>query len=406
MERVVPELANSPDPTVIFSRQGPQADREATRGRDPVELRHIDRMESADAIAEPNPLRIAGTAKVPSVTFEEPSPAKSSALTKPRWVIRPAVAAVVLAASGFWFVGASLLVARLAIACRRLRRIVRSAHPASQEEAALCARLAARLHVAPPRLLRTPHVSSPCLAGIRRPAVLLGDELAGAPLSSVLTHELAHLARNDCAWNLLRQLATAVGFFQPLVWVLSRRLETAAEEVCDDYVVELGGDRQAYAEALVTLAERIVLPASTAAVSLVTLRSLLSRRVLRVLDRSRRLSIRVGLAALCLIAVAGLAATLLAGLFGPGPQAVAATTTPDDKQTGDRDKPDEQQPSANADTKDKQADAFVIRGQLISPDGKPAEGAAVVLIGRRRASFQAGKLECGRHDRRAGGREQ
>src|SRR5690606_36370384 len=116
--------------------------------------------------------------------------------------------------------------------------------------------LSARLGVASPALLRTPYLTSPCLTGIRRPAILLPEELHDLPLASALLHELAHLRRGDCLWNLLRHLATSLLFYQPLLWRLSRHLEATAEEVCDDYVVQYGGDRVDYAELLVQLAER------------------------------------------------------------------------------------------------------------------------------------------------------
>ena len=45
----------------------------------------------------------------------------------------------------------------------------------------------------------------------------------------------------------------AVTSAQPLLWVLARRMEAAAEEVCDDYEVQYGGDRQQYAHRLVDI---------------------------------------------------------------------------------------------------------------------------------------------------------
>ena len=104
-------------------------------------------------------------------------------------------------------------------------------------------------------MLCSPYVPSPCLAGIRRPAVLLPEENQQLSLREVLIHELAHLRRHDCHWNLLRRAATALFWFQPLLWKLSSRLEATAEEVCDDFVVQYGANRQEYAHRLVDIAE-------------------------------------------------------------------------------------------------------------------------------------------------------
>ena len=192
-------------------------------------------------------------------------------------------------------------------------RLRHSATVASEEQQRLCWQLAQAMGMRPPEVLRSPFISGPCLAGVRRPTILLPDELPAVPLATVFIHELAHLRRRDCLWNIARQAATAVLFFQPLMWWLSRRLETTAEEVCDDHVVEHGADRLSYADTLVSLAERTWLPTSTAVVPLVTFRSLLGRRAARILDRTRRLSLSISVTALCLVLMAGLMATLGTG---------------------------------------------------------------------------------------------
>src|SRR5205814_8916935 len=134
-----------------------------------------------------------------------------------------------------------------------------SAVPAEPDADGLCQELARQLRLRPPAVLRTPFLSSPCLDGLRRPAILLPEDAADN-LRETFVHELAHLARRDGLWNLLRQAATAALWVQPLLWVLSRRMEETAEEVCDDYVVEFGADRARYAGLLLDLAERRLPP--------------------------------------------------------------------------------------------------------------------------------------------------
>ena len=185
------------------------------------------------------------------------------------------------------------------------------------------------------------------------------------------------------------------------MWRLSRRLETTAEEVCDDYVVEHGADRLTYADILVSMAERSWLPTSPAVVPLVTFRSLLGRRVARILDRTRRLSLSVSLTALALIVAGGLAATVGTGALGPAgrdPTAEKATTDEPDK-TADSDA-ESAAPSAEeadkhvADEADDKAagavaaDADAVpdgklllhyRGQVLDPEGRPLARAMVIL---------------------------
>ena len=173
------------------------------------------------------------------------------------------------------------------------------------------------MRVSPPAVLRTPFLSSPCLDGLRRPAILLPED-AVENLVETFVHELAHLARRDGLWNLVRGTATAMLWGQPLLWVLSRRIEVAAEEVCDDYVVQFGADRSRYAGLLLDLAERTLPPLAPSGVGMISLRSLLARRVTRILATSRTLSTRAGARAVAVTLLAGLAGTLLAGLIGVG----------------------------------------------------------------------------------------
>ena len=192
----------------------------------------------------------------------------------------------------------------------------RAAASAAAEDQRLCRELSSRLGVAPPALLITPFLSGPCLTGIFRPAILLPEMLSGAVLRSVLIHELAHLRRGDCAWNLASKATVAVLFFQPLVWRLSRLLEAAAEDVCDDFVVEYGADRQTYANLLVELAKKSLVPNLGAVVPLITLRSTLAQRVLRIMDRTRPLQLNVSSRIASAILTLGVAATLAATALG------------------------------------------------------------------------------------------
>lgn len=137
-----------------------------------------------------------------------------------------------------------------------------------------------------PQLLVSPFVGSPCLAGI-----LTGDFIArGASQRPPLRGARPRTGPSQGPRLPLEPAAAvtvALLYLQPLAWRLSRRLEAVAEEVCDDYVVQLGEDRQKYAETLLNLAERNLWPASEAAIGLrhargAALRSLSSAKKLFV----------------------------------------------------------------------------------------------------------------------------
>ena len=287
--------------------------------------------------------------------------------------VRPFGAAA-LAFSTIWLVMSLVLCTRLFRAWRHVTHLRNGAVAAEPAIVEMCGKLASALGATTPQVLRTPLIPSPCLTGLRRPSILLPDDEWQVPLRDVFVHELAHLLRRDLHWNLFQQVALAVFFFQPLLWSLARKLEATAEEVCDDYVVHYGGNREQYANRLVDIAEFSSLPATAAGVGIVSLRSMLSRRVARIMDSSRSLSTRVGNLLLLLVILGGLVATSAVGLVGlssEGPSAVA-------------DAPDAA--SANAADNALKTDADAVGEQLeysgtvVDPDGKPVSGARLYLV--------------------------
>ena len=254
------------------------------------------------------PVGASTTAEPPSVLSAGTTPEPVESVTGPDWIA--SMALIILA---FWLLGTAILAMRLLVGHRRMARLRGTAIPAEPEAQALCHELAGRMRLRLPGVLRSPFLSSPCLDGLRRPAILLPED-AEQNLRDTFVHELAHLGRRDGLWNLLRQLATAALWVQPLLWVLSRRIEETAEEVCDDFVVAFGADRGRYAGHLLELAERRLPPLAPSGVGMISLRSLLARRIARILDSTRSLSTRAGRRTLAATLLAGLAGTILAGL--------------------------------------------------------------------------------------------
>ncbi len=89
-----------------------------------------------------------------------------------------------------------------------------------------------------PRLAQAERVVVPKVVGLLKPTILLpAAALAGlstGELEMILTHELAHVRRHDLWVNLLQRLAEAGLFFNPALWVLSRRISALREYCCDE----------------------------------------------------------------------------------------------------------------------------------------------------------------------------
>jgi beta-lactamase regulating signal transducer with metallopeptidase domain len=105
-------------------------------------------------------------------------------------------------------------------------------------------------------------------------------------LRAVLLHERAHVRRRDTLLQAIGDLACAVYWFHPLVWVAARRARLDRERACDDLVLAGGIEATDYAAALLDVA-REAGRARIAGVAMAE-RSQLTTRVHALLDRNVR----------------------------------------------------------------------------------------------------------------------
>ena len=82
-----------------------------------------------------------------------------------------------------------------------------------------------------------------CLFGLFRPAVYLAPDAAeGIDLEHILAHELTHYRHGDQVWSLLRGLALALHWFDPLVWWAAALSRRDGELACDEGTLRRLGD--------------------------------------------------------------------------------------------------------------------------------------------------------------------
>jgi hypothetical protein len=89
--------------------------------------------------------------------------------------------------------------------------------------------------------------------------VLPADCQSWPPLKrrAVMSHEKSHIGRNDFYWLLLAALNRVVFWFNPLTWLLMRRLGELMEMLSDDAAIEALEDAPAYAEILLDVAGNV-----------------------------------------------------------------------------------------------------------------------------------------------------
>jgi len=112
----------------------------------------------------------------------------------------------------------------------------------------------------PIALLESPSVLAPAAIGIVRPTIILPTSaLDDDELESILTHEVAHVARRDNLLGLVESLFAAALWFHPLVWIARLVLAATREAACDDVAVA-AANRETYLSALAKICSAAVAP--------------------------------------------------------------------------------------------------------------------------------------------------
>jgi beta-lactamase regulating signal transducer with metallopeptidase domain len=157
-----------------------------------------------------------------------------------------------------WLIVAVVLVTRRWMAEHAVRALVRHSRPASARIARLSSALVQRHAMAGSTIVRVSDaIPSPAVAGVVRPAILLppaAETCEDAELAAVIGHELGHVARRDCFFNLCADIAASAYWCNPLVRMAATRMRREAERSCDDIVLRDGAEPGAYAELLLRMA--------------------------------------------------------------------------------------------------------------------------------------------------------
>lgn len=211
----------------------------------------------------------------------------SSAMSTPRLTRQIAGGLVVL-----WAAGAAIGLAGLAMSVLRVRGLRRRSSPLDGE---LANELPWLTEVGPGReiyLRLSYETETPVAIGFRRPVILIPTELATADglaaIESLILHEHAHLRRYDDWTNLVQRTIERIFWFNPLVWIVGRRIALEREIASDDAVVEKTGAAKEYATSLWRLAREMRMPehAVVAPGALLT-RKQISVRIEQLLDANR-----------------------------------------------------------------------------------------------------------------------
>jgi uncharacterized protein (TIGR03435 family) len=237
----------------------------------------------------------------------------------------PSAVTLVLVA---WLAGTTTFLVLMIGGLMRVRSLRRHGLPWREGEA-MVADIAKREAMRRPvQLLVDDCIRGPMTCGVVRPAIVLPvDARAWDPedLRRAVIHELEHIRRGDWLMLCVARVVCSLYWFHPLVWMSWRQLRLEAERACDDAVV-CHARPEAYADQLVTLAERV---ASSSAQSVLAMASRgdLSARVSALLN-DRQPRGRAG--SRWFVAAAVAAVLLLAGIAPLRAVAIQQVSTADE----------------------------------------------------------------------------
>ncbi len=162
----------------------------------------------------------------------------------------------------FWVAGMFGFSIRLLGAFRFTRQLRATSYAAPAIWQQALDQIAAQMGGAQVRLRGSSIVNVPAVIGYLRPIILVPVAfLTGTPAEQVialLTHEMAHIRRNDYIACILQSIAEVVLFYHPAVWWISEQIRTERELCCDDMAIACGNDALTYARALTDIASRSV----------------------------------------------------------------------------------------------------------------------------------------------------
>src|SRR6266566_4643314 len=156
----------------------------------------------------------------------------------------------------------------------------------------------------------------PGIFGIARPVLVwperISERLEDVHLEAILAHEVWHVRRRDNLAAAVHMVVEAIFWFHPLVWWLGAQLVEERECACDEEVLELGNERQVYAESILKVCEFCV-GSPLVCVSGVTGADL-KKRIFRIMTERRAPDL--GLSRKLLLGAAGFVAVVVPIVFG------------------------------------------------------------------------------------------
>lgn len=163
--------------------------------------------------------------------------------------------------AALWLIGCTVMAIRWLVASTRLQQLIRLSKPVNSIDVESAFRAACRVcrcDSQAVRLVTSPSIATPVVAGVLRPTIVVPETLLGSISSQqlvlIFVHELAHIVRRDQMMLVLQHVARVLFWAHPLVQRVCQRLTQSSEEICDNHVLSQSSTK-AYSQTLLVVAE-------------------------------------------------------------------------------------------------------------------------------------------------------
>ncbi|HWT73872.1 MAG TPA: M56 family metallopeptidase [Mobilitalea sp.] len=206
-------------------------------------------------------------------------------------------------------------------------------------------------------------ISSPMMIGFLSPVILLPrPDFSANELPYILRHELVHFKRKDLWYKSLVLLATAIHWFNPVIYLMAKAIASQCEVSCDAEVVnETDLDtRQRYSETIIGVIKNQSRIQTAFSTNFYGGKKGMKKRIFSIMDTSKK---KTGVVILCLV----LAGTLGTGAaFAANSPAVPETQTTYIASSGD----EHSQAVSNTPTEQELLSEYGSYGISFDKDGK------------------------------------
>lgn len=156
-----------------------------------------------------------------------------------------------------WLLIVGLFLIRYTVIVWNSRRAYRYAIFCDDREYACFEEVCKELKINPDKvdLVQDKNELVPKIIGVQRPMIILPTkEFTNEELRVIYMHELTHYRQKDLWLIYFSELAKCFHFFNPVVWIFSKKVQYWGEYACDYEVVERMGNLKAYFGVIVKMA--------------------------------------------------------------------------------------------------------------------------------------------------------